>query len=627
VTDNAVEQTVPSAGRTSTGPESMPEPAVSVGRLFFDRVASDPAREAFRAPTASGGWESWSWGRSGERVTELAAGLLSLGLQPEDRVAIASNTRLEWIFFDLAIMAAGGATTTVYPSTNADDVAFILSDSGSRIVVAEDAKQLDKLNDQRANIPAVEKVVLIDTTGVDLSTRGDDWVITTEDLAGRGRALLAEDADAVTRATDAVRPEHLATLIYTSGTTGRPKGVELTQSNWTYEAASIEGLGLLRPDQLQFLWLPLSHSFGKVLLSAQLQIGFTSAVDGRVEKIVDNLAVVKPNFMAGAPRIYEKVYARVVSMQAAEGGAKEKIFNWAIGVGKEYAAAKKSGKGVSPILNLQHGLADKLVFSKVRARLGGNIEYLVSGSAALSKDVGSWFEAVGLELLEGYGLTETSAGSVVGRPGKNRVGTVGLPFPGTTVRIAEDGEILIKGGGVMRGYHNLPDATAEMLIGDGWLATGDIGEIDDDGFVRITDRKKDLIKTSGGKYIAPSLIESRFKALCPILANVVVHANGRNYATALVTLDPDVTAGFAEANGIAGGPAEWATDPQVEKTVREAMDELNKGLNRWETVKDVRILPRDLSVEDGELTPSLKIKRKVVETTFAAELESMYPNS
>jgi long-chain acyl-CoA synthetase len=626
VTDNVVDQTVPSAGRTSTGPESMPEPAVSVGRLFFDRVASDPAREAFRAPTASG-WESWSWGRSGERVTELAAGLLSLGLQPEDRVAIASNTRLEWIFFDLAIMAAGGATTTVYPSTNADDVAFILSDSGSRIVVAEDGKQLDKLNDQRANIPAVEKVVLIDTTGVDLSTRGDDWVITSEDLAGRGRALLAEDAEAVTRATAAVRPEHLATLIYTSGTTGRPKGVELTQSNWTYEAASIEGLGLLRPDQLQFLWLPLSHSFGKVLLSAQLQIGFTSAVDGRVDKIVDNLAVVKPNFMAGAPRIYEKVYARVVSMQAAEGGAKEKIFNWAIGVGKEYAAAKRAGKGTSPILNIQHGLADKLVFSKVRARLGGNIEYLVSGSAALSKDVGSWFEAVGLELLEGYGLTETSAGSVVGRPGKNRVGTVGLPFPGTTVRIAEDGEILIKGGGVMRGYHNLPEATAEMLIGDGWLATGDIGEIDDDGYIRITDRKKDLIKTSGGKYIAPSLIESRFKALCPILANVVVHANGRNYATALVTLDPDVTAGFAEANGIAGGPAEWATDPQVEKTVRDAMAELNKGLNRWETVKDVRILPRDLSVEDGELTPSLKIKRKVVETTFSAELESMYPNS
>ena len=615
----------PSAGRTTTGPESMPEPASSLGRLFYDRVAADPAREAFRAPTAGGGWESWSWGRSGERVTELAAGLLALGLQPEDRVALASNTRLEWIFFDLATMAAGGATTTVYPSTNAEDVAFILSDSGSRFVVAEDGKQLAKLVDQRESIPAVEKVVLIDTADVDLSARTDEWVITSDDLAGRGRALLAQDPQAVEKAVDAVKPEHLATLIYTSGTTGRPKGVVLPQSCWTYEAASIEGLGLLRPDQLQFLWLPLSHSFGKVLLSAQLQIGFTSAVDGRVDKIVENLAVVKPNFMAGAPRIFEKVYARIISMQQAEGGAKEKIFNWAVGVGKQHVAAQKNG-GSNAVLNVQHALADKLVFSKVKARLGGNIEYLVSGSAALSKDVGEWFEAVGLPILEGYGLTETSAGSCVNRPGHNRVGSVGLPFPGTVVRIAEDGEIMIKGGGVMREYWNLPDQTAEVFPGgDGWFATGDIGEIDDDGYLRITDRKKDLIKTSGGKYIAPSLIEARFKALCPLLANVIVHANNRNYATALVTLDPDVCGDFAKNEGIEGGMDAWAKDPKVEKTVRDAMEELNKGLNRWETIKDVRILERDLSIDDGELTPSLKIKRKVVETRYAAVLDAMYP--
>ncbi|MFN8169968.1 MAG: long-chain fatty acid--CoA ligase [Candidatus Nanopelagicales bacterium] len=626
-TQTTAEPSVPSAGRTTTGPETLPEPAPSLGALFLSRVAADPAREAFRAPTSSGGWESWSWGRSGERVTELAAGLLSLGLESEQRVAIAMATRLEWIFADLAVMLAGGATTTVYPSTNSEDVAFILSDSGSRFVVAEDGGQLAKLVEQRDALPGVEKVILVDTTAVDLSARRDEWVITFEDLAARGRTLLTSDPEAVSRVNDAVTNDHLATLIYTSGTTGRPKGVELTHGNWTYEAAAIEGLGLLRRDQLQFLWLPLSHSFGKVLISAQLQIGFTSAVDGRVDKIVDNLAVIKPNFMAGAPRIFEKVYARVVSMQSAEGGAKEKIFNWAIGVGKSVNEAKAAGKSVSPILGLQHGIADKLVFSKVRARLGGNIEYLVSGSAALSKDVGSWFAAVGLELLEGYGLTETSAGSMVGRPGKNRVGTVGMPFPGTEVKIAEDGEILVRGGGVMRGYHNLPEATAEMLIGDGWLATGDIGEIDDDGLVRITDRKKDLIKTSGGKYIAPSLIESRFKALCPLLANVIVHANGRNYATALVTLDPDVTAGFAESEGIAGGPEEWAKDPKVEKAVRDALVELNAGLNRWETVKDVRILPRDLSVDEGELTPSLKIKRKVVETKYADLLETMYTKS
>jgi long-chain acyl-CoA synthetase len=594
--------------------------------LFYARVATDPAREAFRAPTV-GGWESFSWGRSGERVTELAAGLLALGLGPEERVAIAMSTRVEWIFADLAVMCAGGATTTVYPSTNAEDVAFILSDSGSRFVVAEDAVQLGKLVDQRAGIPGVERVILVDPSKVDLSTRTDDWVITLDDLAGRGRALLGTDPDAVDRVNAAVTQDRLATLIYTSGTTGRPKGVELTHGNWTYEAAAIEGLGLLRADQLQFLWLPLSHSFGKVLLSGQLQIGFTSAVDGRVDKIVDNLGVIKPTFMAGAPRIFEKVYARVVSSTASEGGAKAKIFDWAIGVGKQVAALQAEGASVPTTLSLQHKVADRLVFSKVKERMGGRVEYFVSGSAALSKDVGSWFAAVGIPILEGYGLTETSAGTIVNRPGKNRVGTVGLPLPGTEVRIADDGEILVKGGGVMRGYHNLPEATAEMLVGDGWLATGDIGEIDDDGYVRITDRKKDLIKTSGGKYIAPSLIEARFKALCPLLGNVIVHANGRNYATALVTLDIDVTAAFAASEGIAGGPEEWARDATIEKSVRDAMVELNAGLNRWETVKDVRILPRDLSVEEGELTPSLKIKRKAVETRYADVLESMYPNS
>jgi long-chain acyl-CoA synthetase len=624
---DSVQESVPSAGRTTAGPEPLPASEASLGAMFYSRVAADPAREAFRAPTAGGGWESWSWGRSGERVTELAAGFLALGLLAEERVAIAMNTRVEWIFTDIAVLAAGGATTTVYPSTNAEDVAFILADSGSRFVVVEDAKQLAKLVDQRAAIPGVEKVVILDTSAADLSTRTDEWVITFEDLAGRGRALLGEKPDIVAETNAAITGERLATLIYTSGTTGRPKGVELTHSNWTYEGAAIEGLGLLRPDQVQFLWLPLSHSFGKVLVSAQLQIGFTSAVDGRVDKIVDNLAVIKPNFMAGAPRIFEKVYARVVSSTESEGGVKAKIFDWAIGVGKQVVELEAEGRSVPVALSVQHKLADRLVYAKIKERMGGRIEYFVSGSAALSKDVGSWFAACGLPVLEGYGLTETSAGSMVNRPGHNHVGTVGRPLPGTEVRIAEDGEIMVRGGGVMRGYHNLPEATAEMLVGDGWLATGDIGEIDDRGHVLITDRKKDLIKTSGGKYIAPSLIESRFKALCPILGNVIVHANNRNYATALVTLDPDVMEGFAEAHGITGGPEAWPADPKVVQTVRDSMAELNSGLNRWETVKDVRILQHDLSVDEGELTPSLKIKRKVVETKYADLLQSMYPKS
>jgi long-chain acyl-CoA synthetase len=599
-----------------------------MGALLFSRVEATPAHEAFRAPSATG-WESWTWARSNERIVDLAAGFLSLGLKPEDRVAIASTTRLEWIFADLAVMCAGGATTTVYPSTNSEDVAYIISDSGSRFVVAEDAKQLGKLLDQRAAIGGVDRVIMMDTAGIDPAVRTDEWVITLDDLAARGRTLLASDADAVTRANDAVRSDHLATLIYTSGTTGKPKGVELTHKNWTYEGAAIDAMGLITDplNKTHFLWLPLSHSFGKVLISAQLQLGFTTAVDGRVDKIIDNLAEIKPNFMGGAPRIFEKVYARVQSTTESEGGAKASIYHWSIGIGQQVAELTLAGKSVPFALSAQHKIADRLVLGKVRERLGGNIDFMISGSAALSKDVSMWFAAVGLTILEGYGLTETSAGACVGRLHHNWVGTVGMPFPGTQARIAEDGEILLRGDGIMRGYHNLPDATAEVLIGDGWFATGDIGEVDDEGYVRITDRKKDLVKTSGGKYIAPALIESRFKALCPILGNVIVHASGRNYATAIVTLDPDVTPGVAKAAGIEGGMAEWAAAPQIDTIVRDAMTELNSGLNRWETIKDVRILPRDLSVEDGELTPSLKIKRKVVETTFADVIESMYPNS
>ena len=337
-----------------------------------------------------------------------------------------------------------------------------------------------------------------------------------------------------------------------------------------------------------------------------------------------NLGLIKPTFMAGAPRIFEKVYARVVSTTQAAGGPKAKIFEWAIGVGKDVAARRAAGSGVPLLLGLQHKVADALVFSKVKQRMGGRIDYFVSGSAALSRDVGEWFSAIGIEVLEGYGMTESSAGSIVNRPGRNAVGTVGTPLPGTEAKIADDGELLLRGPGVMRGYHNLPEQTAEVMLADGWLATGDIATIDDHGRVLITDRKKDLIKTSGGKYIAPSLIEARLKALCPLLSNVVVHAEGRNFASALVTLDPDTTSAFVEAEGIGGTPEDWSRDPKVEQSVRDAVALLNADLNRWETIKDFRILARDLSVEDGELTPSLKIKRRVVETRYAGELESMY---
>ncbi len=607
---------------TSTGSVNTPLPstAVSVGRVFLDRVAASGPQEAFREPTATGGWRSWTWTETETWVRSLAAGLLALGVSSQDRVAIAAATRLEWIHADLAIMLAGAATTTVYPSTQADDVAFIVSDSGSKVVIAENDAQISKLLEVRDQIPEVARVVVID------GVAEGDWIIDLDQLARLGAEHLAAHPHAVDEAVANVTSDDLATLIYTSGTTGRPKGVELTHGNWTYEGASIESMNLIRRDHVHFLWLPLSHSFGKVLLSAQLQVGFLTVVDGRVDKIVDNLAIIQPTVMAAAPRIFEKVYARVVSTTEAEGGVKAKIFTWAFDVGLKAVRLEAAGKSVPALLSVQRKVADRLVFSKIRARMGGRIEYFVSGSAALSREIAEWFNAAGLLILEGYGLTETSAGTCVNRPDNFRIGTVGEPLPGTEVRVAEDGELLVRGPGVMRGYHGLPDQTSEVMLGDGWFATGDIGEIDEAGRVRITDRKKDLVKTSGGKYIAPSVIESTFKSISPLVSQMVVCVEGRNYATALVTVDPDSLKTWASGKGLSTDDLpKLTTGPEVHDELAAAVAVLNSRLNRWETIKDFRVLPRDLTVEDGELTPSLKIKRKVVTEHFAAELDSMYP--
>jgi long-chain acyl-CoA synthetase len=596
--------------------------APSVARMVLDRVAATPDGEAFRHPVPGpdGGetWRSLSWRETGERVTELAAGLLSLGLRPEERVAVFSATRLEWVLADLATNLAGGATTTIYPASLVDDVAHILADSGAVVAVVEDDAKAAMVGELADRLPALRTVVTFD------GTPAGDRVLSLDQLAGRGRAHLAAHPDAVERAVASVGPESLATLIYTSGTTGRPKGVRLVHDNWAYEGAAVDRLGILGPDDLQYLWLPLSHSFGKMLLAVQLQIGFASAVDGRIDRIVDNLGVVRPTFMAGAPRVFEKVHGRVVSGIEAEGGVKAGLFGWAFGVGRKVSALRREGRRPGPVLAAQHALADRLVLAKLRDRFGGRVRFFVSGSAALSRDVAEWFHAAGLLVLEGYGLTETSAACSVNRPDSFRFGTVGPALPDTEVRIDADGEVLVRGPGVMRGYHGLPGQTAEALDRDGWLHTGDVGRVED-GLLRITDRKKDLIKTSGGKYVAPQPIEIAFPVLCPLASQFVVHGDGRNYCTALVTLDPEALARWATANDVAEtDPVVLARRDDVRAVVAAAVEELNAGLSRWETIKDFRVLDRDLTVEAGELTPSLKLKRRVVEARYRDLLDSMY---
>ncbi|MGV1010075.1 MAG: AMP-dependent synthetase/ligase [Dermatophilaceae bacterium] len=598
--------------------------AASIAALFRDRVDASAGSEAFQYFEGKQ-LAHVTWSQVKDRVYAMAAGLMSLGIELEDRVAIASHTRYEWALADLAVMCAGGATTTVYPSTMAEDVAYILADSGSKVVFAEDDGQVEKLRRHRSEISDVVQIVTFDVG--DDEEFEDDWIITLGQLERIGRRALSHDPGMVDERIDQIGPEHLALLIYTSGTTGRPKGAEITQDAIVYEGASIASVAMLSKDDLQFLWLPLSHIFGKILLTLPLQIGFPTAIDGQIDRIVDHLAIVKPTFMGAAPRIFEKAYARISMMLAQEEGLKRRLMDWAFDIGRQTIDSRAQGQDPSLVLQAQHLLADRLVLSKVRDRFGGRIRFFISGSAKLDPEVAKWFGSVGLLIIEGYGLTETSAATTVNRPetGKFRYGTVGWAMPGTDIKLADDGEILVKGPGVTRGYRNRPEDTAEAFDEAGYFKTGDIGEVDDFGFVSITDRKKDLFKTSGGKYIAPSQIETAFKGLCPFVSHLLVLGEGRNYATALVTLDPDAVTAWAASNGMAGRSySEIVTSPQAQDMVQGYIDKLNTGLNRWETIKRFTILDRDLTIEEGELTPSLKLKRKAVSEKYREEIESLY---
>ncbi|WP_406673009.1 long-chain fatty acid--CoA ligase [Nonomuraea sp. N2-4H] len=582
----------------------------SIPSLLRDRIAATPDAEAYRVPSDDG-WVSLSWREVGDRVRGLALGLAKLGSGPGARVSILCSTRLEWILCDLAVLATGAATTTIYPSNTAAESAFIISDSGSTIVIAENDDQVAKLESVRKELPGVSHVIVIDGTPSD-----DGWVIPLDSVpADEG------DYDAM---VDAIAQDDLATLIYTSGTTGRPKGVELTHDNWLYTADAVREINLISPSDLHFLWLPLSHSFGKLLEVVMIGQGVPTAIDGRLDKIAENLGVLRPTFMAAAPRIFEKIHNTVVANMRNEGGLKLRIFEWARKTGIRVVRARQRGVPVPITTRIEYALADRLVFAKLRERFGGRIRYFISGAAPLSQDIAEFFDAAGLTILEGYGLTESSAGTFLNRPESVKFGTVGLPFPGTEVRIADDdGEILIKGRGIMRGYHNLPEDTAEALE-DGWLHTGDIGELDDVGRLRITDRKKELIKTSGGKYVAPTYLEGKIKAACPYVSHVFVHGDRRNYVTCLVTLDMEVVRPWAQAQSLPLDPEELREHPRMRAEVEKAIQQVNAGEASYATVKKFAILGSDFTVETGELTASLKIKRKAVEERYGSVLDGFY---
>jgi long-chain acyl-CoA synthetase len=592
----------------------------SLAAMYLDRVERTPDKDAFYYPDTSETWQTLKWSEVHARVKSWASGLRALGLEDEERIAILSSTRSEWVLADLAVLCAGGATTTIYPSSTPDECTFILADSEAKFVFVEDAAQVEKLVGQRANLPEVAKLItLTDGAGE------NGWVISIAELERLGQAHAAKHPAEFEEIIGRIQPDWLATLIYTSGTTGNPKGVELLHDCWVYTGEAMDALGILRPDDKQFLWLPLSHSFGKVLEVSLIMIGIPTAIDGRIPKLIGNLTAVKPTFMAAAPRIFEKVYNTVVTSAKAGGRLRYGIFRWAVGVGRQVSQLRQQGVVPSGFLALKNSIADRLVFSKLKDRFGGSIRFFISGSAPLSREIAEFFHACGILILEGYGLTESSAASFVNLPHSYKFGAVGLPLPGTDAIIAtEDGEILLKSRGVMRGYHGLTEANFETLHGR-WLKTGDVGEIDEKGFLKITDRKKDLIKTSGGKYVAPQQLESRLKAACPYLSHVLVVGNERNFCSALVTLDPDAIAKWAKEAGLEKlAYAALTKHPKVRALVEEAVDATNAELARYETIKKFAILETDFSIEGGELTPSMKVKRKVVEGEYKALIDGFY---
>lgn len=598
---------------------------VSMAHMLRKRVAATPDSTAFSYPNADDtGWDKVTWGDVGSDVSRVAAGLISLGIELEDRVAIISLTSYDWILADFAIMYAGAATTTVYNTSRAEEVAHILSDSGSRIVFAENQEQVEKLQANRSDFPDVIKVITMDNSVVD-----DDWVITLDELRTIGDKALSDTPSLTEDRINAVSSDHIATIVYTSGTTGMPKGVRLKHGTWAYMGVAIVStMKDLTIDDVQYLWLPLAHVFGKVLLSMCVEVGMETAVDGRQEKIVENLSSVQPTYMAAVPRLFEKVRSGVIRMMAAEGGVKEKLFHWASGVGIEVVETIEADKKLSGGLKFRYKIADKLVLSKIRARFGGRMRFVISGSAALDRDIAKWFESLGIVALEGYGLTETAAATTVNRPYAAKTGTTGWPVHGTIADIAEDGELLISGPGVMDCYHGLPEETEKVLFqkdGRTWFRTGDIAEFDDEGFVKITDRKKDIFKTSNGKYFAPGKIEAMFKGLCPYASQIVVDGANRPFVSALVVLDPDAMEAWAEQNSMSGSSyATLVASPGAKEMVEKYIGELNSKLNNWEQIKRFTILDKELTVEDGELTPSMKLKRKTVIESYKHLLDAHY---
>ena len=584
----------------------------SVADIVFSRAESQPQAVVMRRRSADGQWRDVTARAFRDEVTALAKGLIAAGVEPGDRVGLMSATRYEWTLADYAILAAGAVTVPVYETSSAEQVEWILGNSGARAVFAESgphAELIEGLRDRLADL-------------------GQIWTFDDLDALSTGEAAQGVTDEQVDQRRAARSADDLATIIYTSGTTGQPKGCELTHRNLL---ADVRNAVRVAPEVFEstaatLLFLPLAHSFARIIQVGCLESGAILGHWPDARTVAKGLPEFQPTFLLAVPRVFEKVY-NSAQQQAGASPVKTRIFAAAADTAIAWSQAiGADGSGpAGPGLAVRHALFDRLVYGKLRAAVGGRIRYAVSGGGPLGERLGHFFRGAGITILEGYGLTETSAATSVNRPGRNKIGTVGQPLPGVSLRIAEDGEILIKGPNVFPGYWHNPEATTETMAGEDWLRSGDLGELDDEGFLKVTGRKKEIIVTAGGKNVAPAVLEDRLRAH-PLISQCLVVGDGRPYIACLITLDEEALEHWKQQHGkpASATVADLAQDPDLLADIQVAVDDANKAVSRAESIRRFKVLPVDFTEDGGHLTPSLKIKRSVVVKDFAAEIEALY---
>jgi long-chain acyl-CoA synthetase len=557
-------------------------------------------------------WVDRSYKEVGETVRALALGLIDLGVVAGDKVSILGNTRPEWTYADFAALSVGATVVPIYQTNSPEECQYVLENSDAKVVVVEDDEQLEKIRAVREKLPLLEHVVRM--------TGSSEDAISFDDLAARGSGRDASEWEA---RWQAVTRDDICTFIYTSGTTGPPKGCVISHGNYRSMLDMVNEAAVVEDDDLAYLYLPLAHSFALLVQLGSFDLGSTLAYWERDPlKILPNLAELQPTYFPSVPRIFEKIYTAATSGMEKEGGLKKAVFDWSIKVGKRMREAERSGRTPGFLLRRQYKFADERVLSKIRGLFGGKIRLAVSGAAPINPEILSFFDAAGVLVLEGWGMTETSTAATISSAEDFKVGTIGKPFPGCEVRIADDGEILVKGPNVFQGYYKNEEATREAIV-DGWLHTGDIGEVDEDGFIKITGRKKDIIITAGGKNITPANLENEIKQH-PLVSQCVVVGDRRPYLVALVTLDPEDAVAYAKEHGLPEDVGQLAANDQVRKAIEDHVAAINEKFARVEQVKKIAILSQDLSQESGELTPTLKVKRAVVTSKHEPEIEALY---